>query len=65
MLIDKLANMCYNNNSKRDKAKIKYIISLYWLYQKEVKKSIEKIIVLLAMTVKQNRFTEKICIKSP
>ena len=28
MLIDKLANMCYNNNSKRDKAKIKYIISL-------------------------------------
>ena len=65
MLIDKLANMCYNNNSKRDKAKIKYIKSLYWLYQKEVKKSIEKIIVLLAMTVKQNRFTEKICIESP
>ena len=28
MLIDKLANMCYNNNSKRDKAKTKYIISL-------------------------------------
>ena len=28
MLIDKLANMCYNNNSKRDKAKIKYIKSL-------------------------------------
>ena len=23
MLIDKLANMCYNNNSKRDKAKNK------------------------------------------
>ena len=28
MLIDKLANMCYNNNSKRDKVKTKYIISL-------------------------------------
>ena len=28
MLIDKLVDMCYNNNSKRDKAKTKYIISL-------------------------------------
>ena len=28
MLIDKLDSMCYNNNSKRDKAKTKYIKSL-------------------------------------
>ena len=35
MLIDKLANMCYNNNSKRDKAKTKYIISLILIITKE------------------------------
>ena len=63
MLIDKLANMCYNNNSKRDKAKTKYIISLILIITKRGEKVNRKIIVLLAMTVKQNRFTEKICIK--
>ena len=65
MIIDKLAKMCYNNNSKRDKAKTKYIISLILIITERGEKVNRKIIVLLAMTVKQNRFTEKICIKGP
>ena len=52
MLIDKLANMCYNNNSKRDKAKTKYIISLILIITERGEKVNRKIIVLLAMTVK-------------
>ncbi len=35
MLIDKLANMCYNNNSKRDKAKTKYIKISYTDYNRK------------------------------
>ena len=38
MLIDKLANMCYTNNSKRDKAKIKYIKSLILIIPKRGEK---------------------------
>ena len=38
MLIDKLANMCYNNNSKRDKTKTKYIISLILIITKRGEK---------------------------
>ena len=35
MLIDKLANMCYNNNSKRDKAKNKIHNISYTDYNKK------------------------------
>ena len=38
MLIDKLANMCYTNNSKRDKAKTKYIKSLILIISKRGEK---------------------------
>ena len=50
MLIDKLASMCYNNNSKRDKAKTK--LNLYTDYNKRGEKSQEKnFIVWASMTV--------------